>query len=57
MICVNFRLKTQWDKNQIIAFFTEIGYIYRRTNKKSIKIGTDFIHTEVFLRYSKNKKL
>ena len=56
MVCVNFRLKTQWDRSQIIDFFEELGYDYRRTNKKSIKIGTDFVHTEEFLRYSKNRK-
>lgn len=56
MVCVNFRLKTQWEKNQIISFFTEIGYNYRRTNKKSIKLGNELIRTEEFLRRSKNCK-
>ena len=50
MVNVNFRYKTGISERQIIKFFTDIGYIHRGTNKKSVKVEDEYLKTEEFVR-------
>ncbi len=50
MVCVNFRLKTVWKKDEIVEFFKDLGYVYRGTNKKSIKVEDKHVPTEEFIK-------
>lgn len=50
MVCVNFRIEYGIKNERIIDFFKEIGYSYRRLNKKSVSVEEIFISTEEFIR-------
>lgn len=52
MVSVNYRIVYGIENEKIIDFFKEIGYSYRRSNKKAVKVEVEYIPTEEFLKYT-----
>jgi len=50
MVCVNYRIEYEVKIEEIIDFFKEIGYIYRRLNNKAVSVEEIFISTYEFIR-------
>ena len=53
MVLVNFRLKSNYDKNSVINFFKTIGCNYVGINKSSIKLENEYIEAH---EYTRDKK-
>ncbi|MGV9141330.1 MAG: hypothetical protein ACOC1X_00165 [Promethearchaeota archaeon] len=53
MVCVNFRITYEKDRDDISQFFKNIGYKHRGVNKKSLKLEDQYLISDEFIRKTK----